>query len=278
MRGKSVTFLLPTLRYTTPMKKILITNDDGFDSEGLAALVEAVEDLAEVIVVAPTIEKSACGHSLTLTRPLRFVELAHNFYKLDDGTPTDCIYLAMNALFPNDEKPDLVLSGINKGSNLGEDITYSGTAAGAMEGVIQGVPAIAFSQVYQGGKHTLSTLGYEVAKKVVRELVMKIFDGDFPLGERKLLNVNIPAISPEDFKGYRITKAGYRIYGNEAHMHKNPRGEEHYWMGLHPLEWKPSSDGQMSDLEAIDQGYVSITPIKLDMTAYEDIKTLEKWL
>ena len=260
------------------MKKILITNDDGFDSEGLEALVEAVQDLAEVIVVAPTIEKSACGHSLTLTRPLRFVELKKNFYKLDDGTPTDCIYLALNALFLGDEKPDLVLSGINKGSNLGEDITYSGTAAGAMEGVIQGVPSLAFSQVYQGGKHTLNEYGYTLAQKVARELVTKILEGSFPLGERKFLNVNIPAIKEEDFKGCRITKAGYRVYGNDAHMHKNPRGEEHYWMGLHPLEWKPSEDGQLSDLEAIDQGFVSITPIWLDMTAYDDIHTLEKWL
>jgi len=260
------------------MKKILITNDDGFDSEGLSALVEAVQDLAEVIVVAPTLEKSACGHSLTLTKPLRFVELEKNFYKLDDGTPTDCIYLALNALFSEDEKPDLVLSGINKGSNLGEDITYSGTAAGAMEGVIHGVPSIAISQVYQGGKHTLNEHGYGLAQKVVRELVTKIFEGSFPLGERKLLNVNIPAMKEEDFKGYKITKAGYRVYGNDAHMHKNPRGEEYYWMGLHVLDWKPSTDGQMSDLEAIDEGYVSITPIHLDMTSYADIQHLEKWL
>jgi len=260
------------------MKKILITNDDGFDSEGLKALVDAVKDLAEVIVVAPTLEKSACGHSLTLTRPLRFVELEKNFYKLDDGTPTDCIYLALNALFSEDEKPDLILSGINKGSNLGEDITYSGTAAGAMEGVIHGIPSLAISQVYSGGKETLQALGYSLAQQVVRELVTKIFEGSFPLGERKLLNVNIPAIKPEEFKGYKITKAGYRIYGNDAHMHKNPRGEEHYWMGLHVLDWKPSEDGQMSDLDAIDAGFVSITPIHLDMTSYHDIKTLENWL
>jgi 5'-nucleotidase len=260
------------------MKKILITNDDGFDSAGLKALVEAVDGLAEIVVVAPTLEKSACGHSLTLTRPLRFVELEKNFYKLDDGTPTDCIYLSLNALFVEDEKPDLILSGINKGSNLGEDITYSGTVAGAMEGVIQGVPSIAFSQVYKGGKHTLEELGYDLAKKVVRELVQKVLEGSFPLGERKLLNVNIPAIMPESFKGYKVTKAGYRLYGNDAHMHKNPRGEEHHWIGLHTLEWVPSRDGLASDLDVIDEGYVSITPVHLDMTSYEDIDTLQKWL
>ncbi len=260
------------------MKKILITNDDGFDSEGLVALVEAVQELAEVIVVAPTIEKSACGHSLTLTRPLRFVELSHNFYKLDDGTPTDCIYLALNALFSKENRPDLILSGINKGSNLGEDITYSGTVAGAMEGVIHGVPSVAISQVYKGGKHTLDSQGYDLAKQVVRTLVEKIFAGEFPLSERKLLNVNVPPLTPDTYKGYKVTKAGYRIYGNDAHMHVNPRGEEHYWMGLHVLDWKPSRDGQISDLEAIDQGYVSITPIHLDMTSYADIKRVESWL
>ncbi len=260
------------------MKKILITNDDGFDSEGLVALVEAVQDLAEVIVVAPTIEKSASGHSLTLTHPLRFVELEKNFYKLDDGTPTDCIYLALNALFKDDEKPDLVLSGINLGANLGEDITYSGTVAGAMEGVIHGVPSIAISQVYSGGKHTLYEKGFTVAQKVVRDLTMKIFEGSFPLGERKLINVNIPPITEEAYQGVKITKAGYRIYGNEAHMHKNPRGEEYYWMGLHKLEWKPSLDGQMCDLEAIAAGFVSVTPIHLDMTSHSDIRHLENWL
>lgn len=260
------------------MKKILITNDDGFDSEGLSALVEAVQDLAEVIVVAPTIEKSASGHSLTLTRPLRFVELEKNFYKLDDGTPTDCIYLALNALFKDGEKPDLVLSGINLGANLGEDITYSGTVAGAMEGVIHGVPSIAFSQVYKGGKHTLHEKGFGVAQRVARELTQKIFDGSFPLGERKLINVNIPPIIESEYKGHRVTKSGYRVYGNDAHMHKNPRGEEHYWMGLHKLEWKPSQDGQMCDLEAIGEGFVSITPVHLDMTSHNDIKNLKEWL
>ncbi len=260
------------------MKKILITNDDGFDSDGLHALMEAVGDLAEVIVVAPTIEKSASGHSLTLTRPLRFVELEKNFYKLDDGTPTDCIYLALNALFCDDQKPDLIISGINKGSNLGEDITYSGTVAGAMEGVIQGIPSIAISQVYRGGKHTLDSKGYDLAKKIARDMAKKILDHSFPLAERKLININIPPVSIDECKGVKVTKAGYRCYGNDAHMHKNPRGEEFYWIGLHPLEWKKSEDGILSDLEAIDKDFVSITPIMLDLTSYSDLKTLEDWI
>ncbi len=260
------------------MKKILITNDDGFESEGLKALIDAVSDLAEVTVVAPTIEKSASGHSLTLTRPLRFVELEKNFYKLDDGTPTDCIYLALNAMFDKDSRPDLIISGINNGSNLGEDITYSGTVAGAMEGVIQDIPSFSISQVYRGAKESLEQIGYDLAKKVAREITQKIFEGSFPLGERKLLNINVPPIPLEEFKGYKITKAGYRCYGNDAHMHINPRGEEYYWIGLHPLAWRSSEDGILSDLEAIDQDFVSITPIKLDLTSYEDLDRIESWI
>ena len=143
-------------------KRVLITNDDGFDSEGLLALKEAIEPLADVVIVAPTIQKSACGHSLTLTRPLHFVELAENFYKLDDGTPSDCVFLSLTKLF-KERKPDLVVSGINIGANLGEDITYSGTAAAAMEAVLQGIPALAFSQVCKGD---CSNLNYELAKEV----------------------------------------------------------------------------------------------------------------
>ncbi|MCD8476655.1 MAG: 5'/3'-nucleotidase SurE, partial [Sulfurospirillum sp.] len=133
------------------MKRILITNDDGFESAGLHALARALRPLGHVTIVAPSSEKSACGHSLTLTRPLRFISLEETFFKLDDGTPTDCIYLSLNALFEGENKPDLIVSGINKGSNLGEDITYSGTASAAMEGALHGVPSIAISQVYVGG-------------------------------------------------------------------------------------------------------------------------------
>ena len=144
------------------MKHILVTNDDGFDSKGLLALVEALKPLGKVTVVAPTTEKSACGHSLTLTRPLHFVELEKDFYKLDDGTPTDCIFLSLNKLFENDNKPDIVISGINVGANMGEDITYSGTASAAMEAVLQDIPAIAISQVYNNGGETIDTYGYDL--------------------------------------------------------------------------------------------------------------------
>ncbi|WP_200763642.1 5'/3'-nucleotidase SurE [Nitrosophilus alvini] len=259
------------------MKKIFITNDDGFESLGLRALIDAVKDMGEVLIVAPTTEKSACGHSLTLTRPLRFIEIDDNFYKLDDGTPSDCVYLALNALYKEGVKPDLVISGINKGANMGEDITYSGTASAAMEAALHGIPSFAISQVCKSRCQDVELLGYELAKKVAKELAEKILNGGFPIGHRRFLNVNIPPIRPEECKGYKITKAGYRLYGNDAHLHRNPRGEEYYWLGLHPLEWKPSND-RMCDFEAINQNFVSITPIKADLTAHEEIKKLEEWI
>ena len=258
------------------MKKILITNDDGFDSPALLALVEALTPLAEVITVAPTLEKSACGHSLTLTKPLRFIELKPNFYKLDDGTPTDCVFLALHKIYKN-EMPDLVISGINIGANMGEDITYSGTASGAMEAVFQGVPAIAISQDFSDDMSEKDGFNYELAQESIVQLVTKIFDGSFPLSPRKFLNVNIPALTLSQSKGFKVTKTGSRVYSNDADAHTNPRGQEYFWIGLVNHEWRESK-GQMTDVEAVKSGYISITPIHLDMTSHQDIKELEKWI
>lgn len=259
------------------MKRILITNDDGFDSDGLKALVEALQPLGQVTVVAPTTEKSACGHSLTLTRPLRFVQIDDDFFKLDDGTPSDCIYLSMHALFKKDRLPDLVVSGINKGSNMGEDITYSGTASAAMEAVLQGIPAIAISQVFTDGGASLNKHGYDLAKEYAYKIAKQILQKGFPLSQRKFLNINIPPIHPHECKGIRVTHAGYRMYGNDAHLHRNPRGEEYYWLGVHVLEWKAAAE-KSCDLSAIHEGYVSITPVKLDMSAYEEMQNLQTWI
>jgi len=258
------------------MKKILITNDDGFDSPALLALIEALKPIAQIITVAPTLEKSACGHSLTLTKPLRFVELEPNFYKLDDGTPTDCIFLALHKIY-KDEMPDLVISGINIGANMGEDITYSGTASGAMEAVLQGVPAIAISQDFSEDTIEKKEWNYKLAQEAIVELVNKIFNGSFPLSPRKFLNVNIPAVSPSDSKGFKITKTGSRVYSNDAEVHLNPRGQEYFWIGLINHEWRETK-GQMSDVEAVKDGYISITPIHLDMTSHKDIEDLEQWI
>jgi 5'-nucleotidase len=259
------------------VKKILITNDDGYESKGLLALIEALKDIAELIIVAPSTEKSACGHSLTLRKPLRFIKLDENFYKLDDGTPADCVYLAINTLFAKNIKPDLIISGINRGANMGEDITYSGTAAAAMEGVLQNIPSIAISQVCRDKCQNIDNYGYDLAKKTIKDIVLKIFDNKFPLPKRKFLNINIPPIEMKKCKGYKITEAGYRLYGNDAHLHTNPRGDEYYWLGLHPLKWNPSKE-KTCDFEGINNNYISITPVQLNMTSYEDINDLKKWI
>ena len=257
------------------MKEILITNDDGYESSGLLALIEALEGLGRITVVAPTTEKSACGHSLTLTRPLSFISVGNDFYKLDDGTPSACVYLALHSMF-EERKPDLLISGINKGSNMGEDITYSGTCAGAMEAVLHGAPAIAVSQVMD---FTRPAGDFALAKKAVRHLAQRVLDGGFPLGEREFLNDNIPHDVEET--EFAITYAGYRYYANDAHLHRNPRGLEYYWLGLHPLEFKPRperSEHGLCDFEAIERGMVSVSPIKLDMTSYDTLQRLREWL
>lgn len=262
-----------------PKKNILLTNDDGFESSGILALRDALKDIAQILIVAPANEKSACGHGLTLTRPLSFVRIDDDFYKLEDGTPSDCVYLALNTLYKGNYKPDLVISGINLGSNMGEDITYSGTAAGAMEGCIQGIPSIAISQV-MSDKNRSEHFDFSLAKQSIRILVESIFEKGYPLKGRKFLNVNIPHISPDKCKGFKTTQMGYRIYGDDAHLHRNPRGIEYYWLGLHPLRWQERIDTPFkgSDFLATHDGYVSITPIKLDMTSYEDCASLEQWI
>jgi len=254
-------------------KHILVTNDDGYESAALHALVKELRKIAKVTVVAPATEKSACGHSLTLSHPLHFVSVDDDFYKLEDGTPSDCIYLALHSMFEGN-RPDLVVSGINKGSNMGEDITYSGTAAGAMEGVLQGVPSIAISQVMDFSNPMNS---FELAAETIGKVVKKVLEGDFPLPEREFLNINVPhSVKEAELK---VTYAGYRCYGNDAHLHRNPRGMEYYWLGLHPLDFRTREGKTMlSDFEAIEQGYISVTPIQLDMSAYKSMQQLEAWL
>ena len=260
------------------MKQILLTNDDGFDAVGLKALIKALSPLAKLTVVAPARNKSACGHSLTLDKPLRMINVDDDYYKIDDGTPTDCVFISLNNLFKEGYKPDLVISGINIGSNMGEDITYSGTAAAAMEATLQGIPAIAISQVFNdlpGGIDPKED--FNLAKKAIATIVKKIFKKEFPLEDRKFLNINIPPIHEDDCKGFKITKAGYRIYGNDTHRHLSPRGEEFYWIGLHPLIWE-ESEKLNCDFEAIKANFISISPIMLDMTSHDDITNLNNWI
>ena len=257
----------------------MITNDDGFDAVGLKYLVEALRPLANIIVVAPSTNKSACSHSMTLSRPLHFKYVDDDFYRLEDGTPTDCIFLGLHNLYPEGVLPDLVISGINIGSNMGEDITYSGTVAGAMEAVIQGVPAIAISQVYNNlhNSQPKEDWDFALASKIIVDMTKKIFADEFPLGARKLLNINVPQVSIGECKGLKITKAGYRVFGNDCHRYYDPKGSEFHWIGLHPLIWE-ADEKKECDFEAIKENYVSITPIQLDMTSYDDMDRLKNWI
>ncbi len=257
------------------MKRILITNDDGYDAPGLQALVEALRPFGHVAVVAPTLEKSASGHSLTLTRPLRFIEMDDDFFKLDDGTPSDCVFLALNKLYDEAHRPDLVVSGINRGANMGEDITYSGTAAAAMEAVLQGIPAVAFSQVCRGD---CDGIDYTLGARTAAQIVGKIFEAGFPLPPRHFLNINIPPVAPDRSRGICTTRVGRRAYGNHAQVHRNPRGIEYYWIGLPRLDWLPDTDGVLTDFEAIERDCISVTPIQLDMTAHRQIDAVTQWL
>ena len=259
-------------------KNILITNDDGFEALGMKYLIDALKPLANIIVVAPNSNKSACAHSMTLTTPLKFKSVDDDFYRMEDGTPTDCIFLGLHNLYPEGQLPDLVVSGINIGSNMGEDITYSGTVAGAMEAVLQGVPAISISQVLDSRAKEIGDLwNYELAQQVIIDIVSKIFDDDFPLGERKLLNINIPPCGIKECNGIKITKAGYRVFGNDCHRYHDPKGSEFHWIGLHPLLWEESID-KKCDFEAIKDNCVSITPVKLDLTSYDDMDMLNEWI
>lgn len=253
------------------MKRILITNDDGYESEGLKKLVKMLkkEFKAKITIVAPSVEKSACSHSITLTKPLHFVKVRKRFYKLNDGTPADCVYLALHTLYKT-HLPDLVISGINKGANVGEDITYSGTCAGAMEAVLQGIPAIALSQFY---KKNEKELDYKNALKITKKIIRNIFNKGFPLEKKEFLNINFPAKSK--MKGIKICKTGKRVYNFEAHSNTNPRGIKYYWIAAANLDFE---DEKNSDIALLKKGYTTITPIMLDLTAYDKMKKVKKWL
>ena len=255
------------------MKEILITNDDGFEAAGLLALRDKLRQIANVTVVAPSSEKSACAHSITLTRPLRFIQLDDGFFKLDDATPSDCIYLALETMFKH-KKPDLVISGINHGANVGEDITYSGTCGGAMEGTLQGVNSIAVSQLYNND--SLDKFGFDLACEITLELVQNIFENGYPLDGREFLNLNIPAVSKNEYKGLKIVPVGQQNDNTNAQIHRNPRGLEYYWLGTPGIRYAADL-GYDCDITTLNQNYASLTPIKLDMTSYKSIEILKNW-
>jgi len=248
--------------------RFLATNDDGILAHGLECLVAAAEPLGEVTVVAPDREQSATSHSLTLHHPLRPVKRGDRRWQVD-GTPTDCVMLALEALMP--KKPDWVLSGINHGQNMGEDVLYSGTVAAAMEGLSLGVPAIAVS--FAGGdlRADVTRLREQVATltKVLAHITTLT---TFPANT--LLNINLPPLSGEQVKGIRLTRLGRRVYSQSVTPLKDPWGREIFWIGGGDISWTGELD---SDFRAIDEGFVSITPLHLDLTHHSLLQDARTW-
>jgi len=242
---------------------ILVTNDDGIHSEGLRALAEALAPLGEVTVVAPDRERSAAGHALTLHRPLRASEVAPRWYRVD-GTPTDCVTLAIMGMLKS--RPRLVVAGINLGTNLGDDITYSGTVSAAMEGTLLGIPAFAISQA--GG----ASFDFSVAAAFARRLAGLILEQGLP--PDTLLNVNVPAAAPEEIRAVALTRQGRRAYRESIVEKLDPRGKTYYWIGGSEPEWERLGD---SDYDAVMAGKISVTPLRLDLTHYEALRALRAW-
>lgn len=240
--------------------RILLTNDDGIDAPGFAVLEAIAATLSDdVWAVAPAEEQSGTGHSLTLSQPVRMRRRGERRFAVA-GTPTDAVMLAI-AHVMKDCPPDLILSGVNRGANLGEDVTYSGTVSAAMEGALAGVRSIALSQVYsrEGMGDTVTFAAAEAwAPRVIAALL------DQAIAPRTLVNVNFPALAPDAVKGVRVCRQGFRDYGRlRIDQRTDPRGFPYYWFGLAPIEQTP---GHVTDLEVIADGYVSVTPLALDLT------------
>jgi 5'-nucleotidase len=241
------------------MAVLLVTNDDGVHAAGLAALAEALEPLGEVWIIAPDREQSACGHALTMHLPLRPHRLADRRFSVN-GTPSDCVNLGVLGFLP--ERPALIAAGINHGSNLGDDVTYSGTVSAAMEGTLLGVPSIAFSLL---DGHT----DFSAAARVARLVAMRTLVEGLP--PKTLLNVNVPAGSP---RGLRFTRLGHRVYSDKIVEHVDPRGRTHYWLGTGEPTWE-TLEG--TDMGAVHEGYVAVTPLHLDLTNHRALAVMADW-
>lgn len=242
--------------------RILITNDDGYHAEGILALEEALSEIGDVYVVAPESEMSGASHSLTLARPLRIRQRSKRHWTVD-GTPTDCVTLAINQILPAHEQPHICCSGINHGANLGDDATYSGTVAGALESTILGVPGLAFSlAAYRD--HDFSE-----SAKVAAEITRKALAEGLPVWT--LLNVNVPKGIP---KGIRVTKQGFKDARPVISEHIDPRGKLYYWIGEERSGFRAEGG---TDFEAIHEGYVSVTPMRSDLTSHSGVEKLKDW-
>ena len=244
------------------MTRILLTNDDGIQSNGLIKLEEALKEVGDVYVVAPASEMSGASHSLTLARPLRIRQIDERHWTVD-GTPTDCITLALNKILPAEEMPDICASGINHGGNLGDDATYSGTVAGALEATILGVPGLALSLVAR------ENFDFREAAQFAVLAVRKVLAEGLPEGT--LLNINIPN---KEIKGVRVTRQGIKNARPVITEHIDPRGKPYFWIGEEYFN-NNSADG--TDYNAIELGYISVTPLKSDMTDHRALTAIETW-
>ncbi|HMF56835.1 MAG TPA: 5'/3'-nucleotidase SurE [Pyrinomonadaceae bacterium] len=244
------------------MTRILLTNDDGIHSDGLIKLEEALSEVGEVYVVAPASEMSGASHSLTLARPLRIRQVDERHWTVD-GTPTDCVTLALNKILSAEQLPHICASGINHGGNLGDDATYSGTVAGALEATILGVPGLAFSLVAR------ENFDFTEAARFAVTALQKVLKEGLPDGT--LLNINIP---PGEVKGIRVTRQGIKNARPVITEHIDPRGKPYFWIGE---EYFNSNAEDGTDYRAIEQGYVSVTPLRSDMTDHRALTSLETW-
>jgi 5'-nucleotidase len=248
--------------------RLLVTNDDGILAQGIECLRAAAEPLGEVTVVAPDREQSATSHSLTLHHPLRPIPRGEGRWQVD-GTPTDCVMLAIEALMP--ERPDFVLSGINHGQNMGEDVLYSGTVAAAMEGLALSVPSIAIS--FAGGDLRADVSQLRVQVKVLTPLLKHLTSlPKFP--DNTLFNVNLPPVTADAVKGVRLTRLGRRVYSESVAPMKDPWGRQIFWIGGGEISWTGEPD---SDFRAIEDGYISVTPLHLDLTHYHVLQGADTW-
>lgn len=244
--------------------KILVTNDDGIHAPGITALADALRDLGMVAVVAPDRERSAIGHALTLHHPLRAVKLGPNLFAVD-GTPTDCVNLGIHSLL--DFRPDLIIAGINRGGNLGDDVTYSGTVSAAMEATLMGIPAFSVSLVTVGDGEN-----YLAAASFAAKLARIVFTEGLP--NDTFLNLNIPDLPAEKLLPPLITSQGKRRFEGMIIDKIDPRGRNYYWIGTVDLNF---IDIEGSDYSAVSRGHISITPLHLDLTNYNSFAVLKKW-
>ena len=244
--------------------RILLSNDDGYFAPGLAALAQALAPLADITVVAPERDRSGASNSLTLDRPLMLRQAPGGFYYVN-GTPTDCVHLAVTGML--DDIPDMVISGINHGANMGDDTIYSGTVAAATEGYLLGIPSIAVSLASHDAQH------FDTAARVVVQLAQRIQAQ--PPTEPMLLNVNVPDRAWGELKGQRVTRLGKRHKAESVVKTTNPRGQTVYWVGA---AGAAQDAGEGTDFHAVSNGFVSITPLQMDLTLFSQMDSVNKWL